>query len=144
MRKSSRSHRWRQIECKQTAHNDTPSRMTSAETSTSKRTRKLNWAPDETKFLVELYREHARMLKGDFSSPGCTHRGKLDAWDTIAARLHEAFPLGNRSVKECQKRWQTVQSLSKSKIARHNEAINKTGKNFAVSGESGHAAHPTS
>lgn len=103
-----------------------------------KRSRKVNWCADETKYLVELYRENVKLLKGDFSSPGCTNRGKIDAWDRISRALHEAFPAADRTVKECQKRWQTVQSLSKMKIARYNEELNKTGKNFADFGVSGH------
>ena len=110
--------------------------------SAHKRTRKMNWSPDETKFLVELYRENVKYLKCEFASPGTSHRGRLDAWDRIAASLHTAYPSADRTVKECQKRWQTIQSLSSSKIARYNEAANKTGKNFAFSGESGHPVHP--
>lgn len=126
-------------ECKQTTVRDVTATMETSTSSTPcKRSRKVNWTPDETKFLVELYRENAKFLKGDFSSPGCTNRGKIDAWARIAASLHEAFPGGNRSVKDCQKRWQAVQSLSKTKIARYNEQMNKTGKNLAVLGVSGH------
>ncbi|KAK4325673.1 hypothetical protein Pmani_003766 [Petrolisthes manimaculis] len=92
-----------------------------------KRTRKGNWSPDETKYLVQLYKENAVYLRSDFSSPGCTHRGKLDAWDSITNQLHEAYPDSNRTVKECQKRWQTIQSAAKTRIARFNEALTGTG-----------------
>ena len=87
--------------------------------------REINWTPDETKLLVELYRDNVKYLICDFSSPGTSHRGRLDAWDPISA-----YPSADRTVKECQKRWQTVQSLSRTKIPRYNEATNKTGKNF--------------
>ena len=79
--------------------------------SAHKRTRKMNWSSDETKFLVELYRENVKYLKCEFASPGTSHRGRLDAWDRIAASLHTAYPSADRTVKECQKRWQTIQSL---------------------------------
>ncbi|KAK3869047.1 hypothetical protein Pcinc_025615 [Petrolisthes cinctipes] len=93
-----------------------------------KRTRKGNWSPDETKYLVQLYKENAVYLRSDFSSPGCTHRGKLDAWDSIAKQLHEAYPADSyRTVKECQKRWQTIQSAAKPRIARYNQALTGTG-----------------
>ena len=109
----------------------------SAPSSAHKRTGKINWTPDETKLLVELYRDNVKYLICDFSSPGTSHRGRLDAWDPISA-----YPSADRTVKECQKRWQTLQSLSRTKIARYNEAANKTGKNFAFSGENGHPVHP--
>lgn len=74
----------------------------------TKCTRKVNCSPDETKFLIELYRDNAKFLKCDFSSPGCTNRGKIDVWDHIARTLHEVFPGVNCTIKECQKGWQTV------------------------------------
>ncbi|KAK3885493.1 hypothetical protein Pcinc_010304 [Petrolisthes cinctipes] len=72
-------------------------------------------------------RRQIQYLRSDFSSPGCTHRGKLDAWDSIANQLHEAYPDSDRTVKECQKRWQTIQSAAKTRIARYNQALTGTG-----------------
>ncbi|KAK3887403.1 hypothetical protein Pcinc_008519 [Petrolisthes cinctipes] len=54
-------------------------------------------------------------------------QGKLDAWDSIANQLHEAYPDSDRTVKECQKRWQTIQSAAKTRITRYNQALIGTG-----------------
>ncbi|KAK4316716.1 hypothetical protein Pmani_012149 [Petrolisthes manimaculis] len=94
-----------------------------------KRSRKGNWSPDETKYLVQLCKANSVYLRSDFSSPACTHREKLNAWDSITNQLHEAYPDSNRTVKECQKRWQTIQSAAKTRIARYNQALTGTDKN---------------
>lgn len=108
------------------------------ETSKEKRIRKVNWSPEETKFLVEQYKKNIRYLKGDFPLPGCTSREKIYAWERIATSLHKAFPAANRSVKECQKRWQTVQAQTRARLARYKKAVNGTGKNVAEFRVSGH------
>ncbi|KAK4329425.1 hypothetical protein Pmani_000183 [Petrolisthes manimaculis] len=92
-----------------------------------KRSRKGNWSPDETKYLVQLYKANSVYLQSDFSSPACTHRGKLYAWESITNQLHEAYPDSNCTVKECQKRWQTIQSAAKTRITRYNQALTGTG-----------------
>ncbi|KAK3867054.1 hypothetical protein Pcinc_027454 [Petrolisthes cinctipes] len=98
-------------------------------TSTPKkeRTRKTNWSPDETKYLVELYKEHANLLKGSFNTAGVTHKAKQEAWEHIASHLHESYSDGKRTVKDCQKRWQSVQSDAKARIAKYKQAVKGTG-----------------
>ncbi|KAK3875622.1 hypothetical protein Pcinc_019510 [Petrolisthes cinctipes] len=98
-------------------------------TSTPKkeRTRKTNWSPDETKYLVELYKEHANLLKGSFNTAGVTHKAKQEAWEHIASHLHESYSDGKRTVKDCQKRWPSVQSDAKARIAKYKQAVKGTG-----------------
>ncbi|KAK3883324.1 hypothetical protein Pcinc_012360 [Petrolisthes cinctipes] len=91
-----------------------------------KKPRKGNWSRDETKLLLELYQENATVLKASFSS-GITSRQKQTTWQNMASQLHEVFPANVRTVKECQKRWQTVQSAAKANLSRHNEAMRGTG-----------------
>lgn len=91
-----------------------------------KRPRKGNWSHDETKFLLELYQENSTVLKASFSS-GITSRHKQTAWQKIASKLQEVFPANVRTVKECQKRWQTVQCAAKANLSRHNEGMRGTG-----------------
>ncbi|KAK3869769.1 hypothetical protein Pcinc_024943, partial [Petrolisthes cinctipes] len=57
----------------------------------------------------------ANLLKGSFNTAGVTHKAKQEAWEHIASHLHESYSDGKRTVKDCQKRWQSVQSDAKSK-----------------------------
>lgn len=91
-----------------------------------KRPRKKNWSQEETKFLLEQYRENVTVLKASFSS-GITSRQKQGSWEKIAQKMQEVFPDKLRTVKECQKRWQTVQCAAKVNISRHNQAVRGTG-----------------
>ncbi|KAK3882775.1 hypothetical protein Pcinc_012854 [Petrolisthes cinctipes] len=49
------------------------------------------------------------------------------AWETIATKLQQAFPAGKRTVKECQKRWQTILTSSRPKLAKVNGDFTATG-----------------
>lgn len=97
-------------------------------TDTPRRTRKPNWTSEETMFLLRLYQEHVSLLTASFSQAGTSHKKKQEAWATIASQLHEAFPSVLRSEKDCQKRWQLIQTAAKPNIKRYNEAMRGTGK----------------
>ncbi|KAK3896205.1 hypothetical protein Pcinc_000127 [Petrolisthes cinctipes] len=49
------------------------------------------------------------------------------AWETIATKLQQAFPAGKRTVKECQKRWHTILTSSRPKLAKVNGDFTATG-----------------
>lgn len=98
--------------------------------STPKRSRKPNWTAEESKYLLELYKENVQTLRSDFSVQGCTHQTKKMAWDTIRHSLQQAFPEGQRTVKECQKRWHTILMNSRPKLSKVKGDFTSTGKQF--------------
>ncbi|KAK3888742.1 hypothetical protein Pcinc_007217 [Petrolisthes cinctipes] len=54
-------------------------------------------------------------------------QGQGEAWEHIASHLHESYSDGKRTVKDCQKRWQSVQSDTKARIAKYKQAVKGTG-----------------
>lgn len=96
---------------------------------TPKRPRKPNWTHPESVRLLEVYREKQPVLNRSFKD-GVTFKKKQEAWLAITMELNESFPEANRTVKECQKRYQTLQMTAKPKIKKYNEAHSKTGKNI--------------
>ena len=93
-----------------------------------KRTRKPNWSYEETVCLLQLYREHAHVIRNNFNENGCTFHKKQEAWTKIMAGLQEAFPAGRRSIVECQKRWHTVLQSARPKLAQNRKDFSSTGK----------------
>ena len=94
-----------------------------------KRTRKQNWLPDETMCLVLAYKENQAMLRGSFTGHKCTNKGRQEAWLSVIRTLEASFPGRDRTIRDCQKRWQTIQSHSKARIGEYNKAVAATGKN---------------
>ncbi|XP_050710335.1 uncharacterized protein LOC126995092 [Eriocheir sinensis] len=107
--------------------------VAAASTPSKKRTRKPNWTMDESLYLLQLYRDHARVLRQSFSDDGCTHQTKQKAWEDIRSKLQQAFPAGQRTTKECQKRWHTILVTARSKLS-------QVRKDFAATG--GGSPHP--
>ncbi|XP_050707210.1 uncharacterized protein LOC126993370 isoform X2 [Eriocheir sinensis] len=91
--------------------------VAAASTPSKKRTRKPNWTMDESLYLLQLYRDHARVLRQSFSEDGCTHQTKQKAWEDIRSKLQQAFPAGQRTTKECQKRWHTILVTARPKLS---------------------------
>ncbi len=89
------------------------------------RKRKDNWAQEEMLLLAQLFQERKALIKGDFSV--CNARGKAAAWQAILDRLTEAF-LRGRTIKDCQKKWQSLQSSAKRNLSANKRALTATGK----------------
>ncbi|KAK3891161.1 hypothetical protein Pcinc_004950 [Petrolisthes cinctipes] len=75
---------------------------------------------EESCYLLQLYSDNVHVMRSDFSVQGCTSLTKQMAWETIATKLQQAFPAGKRTVKECQKRWHTILTSSRPKLAKVN------------------------
>lgn len=86
-----------------------------------------NWTHAETLSLVQLYREKAAIIKGNFSDNGCSAEAKEKAWGSIVSRLAALHPGFSRCIKQCQRRWQTVMQEAKAKISAYQKARNGTG-----------------
>lgn len=99
-----------------------------ASTPVKKRTRKPNWTMDESLYLLQLYRDHARILRNNFSEQGCSHQSKQKAWEEITGKLGQAFPAGQRTAKECQKRWHTILVAARPKLSQVRQDFAATGK----------------
>ena len=78
--------------------------------------------------MAQCVKEYDKLLSGSFNQDGCTYKNKQAAWKTISEDLHAAFPQVLRTEKDCQKRWQAIQSSAKPRIAKFNEAQSATGK----------------
>ena len=107
--------------------NPTSTMDTVQEETPKKRTRKANWTPDETLHLVQLYADNSTILRSNFSQPGCTKAAKKELWNSIATQVTQ-FAGVERSAKECQKRYQTVQSEARARLADRKQHMNATGK----------------
>ena len=92
------------------------------------RKRKENWGQDEIHLLVQSYGVEKDILRGDFASPGVSAKAKRDAWLRMADRLAGEYPTGQRSVKDCQKKWQLILSISRRNISKFKNATAATGK----------------
>ena len=99
--------------------------MASASGDSEVKKRKDNWVVEETIELAKLYQEHSEVIKGDFTK--CTAKDKAAAWQDIVARLTAAFPRG-RTIKDCQKKWQSIQSAAKMRISSYRRELAATGK----------------
>ncbi|KAK3891160.1 hypothetical protein Pcinc_004950 [Petrolisthes cinctipes] len=82
---------------------------------------------EESCYLLQLYSDNVHVMRSDFSVQGCTSLTKQMAWETIATKLQQAFPAGKRTVKECQKRWHTILTSSRPKLAKVNGDFTATG-----------------
>lgn len=108
-----------------------PFKMSSNSTTPSKRSRKCNWSLEELVFIMELYKDRKHILKGNFGTNGCNNTSKLECWDKILSELSQAFPAGNRTVRECQKRYHTSVMNAKPKIAGIKQDFASTCKRVA-------------
>ena len=93
---------------------------------------KNNWSMEETFSLVLLYKVKAAIIRGSFSANGCTADAEAKAWQDICSALAEAHPAGLRSIKECQRRWQTVQSVARANISAFIQEQARTDKSVSV------------
>lgn len=92
-----------------------------------KRSRKANWSAEDTLLLVQMYQQHSKVFRSSFDQLGSSKKSKTSAWLTISQAVSEQSGIP-RNIRDCQKRWQTVQSESRKRLAKHKEALTGTGK----------------
>lgn len=88
--------------------------------------RSSNWSKDEVIYLIQRIEERKNVIKGKFG-PNLTIKNKREAWQEITDALNAAYPRGNRSVAQVEKKWQNIASKGKNDIHARKRLYNQTG-----------------
>ena len=88
------------------------------------RKRSMNWTEDQLQCLATKYLENKRILDSKFTT-NITSQLKRAKWISIADDVSSLGP--ERTVDQCKKKMSDTKSASKSKAARINHSISRTG-----------------
>ncbi|MPC87220.1 hypothetical protein E2C01_082076 [Portunus trituberculatus] len=94
-----------------------------------KRRRGSNWSLNETLLLIELYKQRAHIIRKKPYDVGFYKPAIIKAWEEIASLLGQHPSKFKRSVKECRKRWCTVQTTAKTNLHKGQQGLT-LGKNI--------------
>ncbi|XP_068450644.1 myb/SANT-like DNA-binding domain-containing protein 4 [Clinocottus analis] len=83
----------------------------------SSRKRRPNWTDQECLLLAQLMLERKDVIKGKCSS-GVSLQAKRQAWEEIAQSINDAFPQFQRTVSDCNKKWENLLAKSREEIKR--------------------------
>ncbi|TNN51258.1 hypothetical protein EYF80_038519 [Liparis tanakae] len=83
----------------------------------SSRKRRPNWTDQECLLLAQLMQERKEVIRGKCSS-GVSIQDKRQAWEEIAQSINIAFPQIQRTVSDCNKKWENLLAKSKEEIKR--------------------------
>ncbi|XP_034095504.1 uncharacterized protein LOC117561934 [Gymnodraco acuticeps] len=92
----------------------------------SSRKRRPNWTDQECLLLAMLMQEKKDVIRGKCST-GITIQDKRKGWEEITQAINEAFPLFQRTVSDCNKKWENLMSKSREEIKRHRSQSNTEG-----------------
>ncbi|XP_034389062.1 uncharacterized protein LOC117731043 [Cyclopterus lumpus] len=83
----------------------------------SSRKRRPNWTDQECLLLAQLMDERKDVIRGKCST-GVSIQEKRQAWEEIAQSINTAFPHIQRTVSDCNKKWENLLAKSKEEIKR--------------------------
>ncbi|KAK2862383.1 hypothetical protein Q5P01_001916 [Channa striata] len=83
----------------------------------SSRKRRPNWTDQESLLLAQLMQERKDIIRGKCST-GVSVQDKRQAWEEIAQTINTAFPHIQRTVSDCNKKWENLLAKSKEEIKR--------------------------
>lgn len=98
----------------------------------SSRKRRPNWTDPECLLLAHLIQDKKEIIRGKCST-GVSIQDKRQAWEEIAQALNEAFPQIQRTVSDCNKKWENL-------IAKSREEIKRQKRQAGTGEENGHFA----
>eukprot|EP00064_Thunnus_orientalis_P007171 superscaffoldBa00000782_g7190 len=83
----------------------------------SSRKRRPNWTDQECLLLAQLMQERKDIIRGKCST-GVSIQDKRQAWEEIAQAINNAFPQIQRTVSDCNKKWENLLAKSREEIKR--------------------------
>ncbi|XP_029907677.1 uncharacterized protein LOC115359378 [Myripristis murdjan] len=90
----------------------------------SSRKRRPNWTDQECLLLVQLMQERKDIIRGKCST-GVSIQDKRQAWEEIAQAINTAFPQIQRTVFDCNKKWENLLAKSREEIKRQKRQLGK-------------------
>ncbi|XP_063765907.1 uncharacterized protein LOC134882227, partial [Eleginops maclovinus] len=92
----------------------------------SSRKRRPNWTDQECLLLAMLMQEKKDIIRGKCCT-GITIQDKRKAWEEVTQAINEAFPQFQRTVSDCNKKWENLMSKSREEIKRHRRQSSTEG-----------------
>ncbi|XP_029287223.1 myb-related transcription factor, partner of profilin-like isoform X2 [Cottoperca gobio] len=83
----------------------------------SSRKRRPNWTDHECLLLAQLMQEKKDIIRGKCST-GISIQDKRQAWEEIAQAINNVFPQIQRTVSDCNKKWENLMAKSREEIKR--------------------------
>ncbi|KAM9859934.1 uncharacterized protein ACBR49_014425 [Aulostomus maculatus] len=83
----------------------------------SSRKRRPNWTDQECLLLAQLMQERKDIIRGKCCT-GVSIQDKRQAWEEIAQAINAAFPQIQRTVADCNKKWENLLAKSREEIKR--------------------------
>lgn len=90
--------------------------------SKSSRKRRSNWTEQECLLLAQLVEEKKNIIRGKCST-GVSTQDKRNAWEVIAQNINTAFPQIQRSVSDCNKKWENLLAKTREEIKRQKRLV---------------------
>lgn len=85
--------------------------------SKSNRKRRSNWTEQESLLLAQLVQEKKNIIRGKCST-GVSTLDKRNAWEHIAQNINTTFPHVQRTVSDCNKKWENLLAKTREEIKR--------------------------
>lgn len=79
--------------------------------------RRPNWTDQESLLLAHLMQERKDIVRGKYST-GVSIKDKRHAWEEIAQAINAAFPQVQRTVSDCNKKWENLLAKAREEIKR--------------------------
>ncbi|XP_044037060.1 myb/SANT-like DNA-binding domain-containing protein 4 [Siniperca chuatsi] len=92
----------------------------------SGRKRRPNWTDQECLLLAQLMQERKDIIRGKCST-GVSIQDKRQAWEEIAQAINTAFPQIQRTVSDCNKKWENLLAKSREEIKRQRRQAGTEG-----------------
>ncbi|XP_040890626.1 myb/SANT-like DNA-binding domain-containing protein 4 isoform X2 [Toxotes jaculatrix] len=90
----------------------------------SSRKRRPNWTDQECLLLAQLMQERKDIIRGKCST-GVSIQDKRQAWEEVAQAINIAFPQIQRTVSDCNKKWENLLAKSREEIKRQKRQAGK-------------------
>lgn len=81
------------------------------------RKRRPNWTDQECLLLAQLMQEKKAKIRGKCST-GVSAQDKRQAWEEIAQAINTTFPQIQRTISDCNKKWENLLAKSREEIKR--------------------------
>lgn len=98
----------------------------------SSRKRRPNWTDQECLFLAQLVQEKKNIIRGKCST-GVSTQDKRNAWEDIAQTINTTFPQIQRTVSDCNKKWENLLAKTREEMKRQKRLVGAGEKSCFLS-----------
>lgn len=92
------------------------------------RKRRPNWTDQECLLLAQLMLEKKAVIRGKCNT-GISTQDKRQAWEEITQTINTTFPQIQRTVSDCNKKWENLLAKSREEIKRQKRLVG-SGENI--------------